>query len=394
MSKLIKAILILVFALSLCSLSSAQEEWGQAQMVWYVSGGVVYIANPSFYPDENFCFEMPSDGDYDYKIFYKTLADYGVPIEIPNDSINIESVNNFSPFVTYSGNKLYFSSDRQGGYGGYDIWVSVWDGSQWSTPENLGSAINSVENEFGPSLPLDESELYFYRSTSIWHSYNSAILKSDYIDGQWTEPVELPEPVNGDCGEWEPSISADGNKLYFSSLRLDIANNCFAYVTYRNEDTWTEPVPLNDNINQLIWCPWDSTYTGSVTSTAIDSNATSLLFTYMFLFSGCPDVQIRLSNLTLGIDDIKTIPEDVCITIYPNPFNAQTSIHFSLSKPSPVEVKIYDITGRLVQSLFTGNLNGGNHSLAWNAGNFPSGLYFASLKTSEFEEIKKLVLIK
>ena len=79
MSKLIKTVFITVLALSFFSSSSAQEEWGPAQVIWFVSGGVIYTANPSFYPDENFCFEAPSDGDYNYKIFFKTLADYGVP---------------------------------------------------------------------------------------------------------------------------------------------------------------------------------------------------------------------------------------------------------------------------------------------------------------------------
>ena len=393
MNKLTKAILVVVFTLSIFSSPSAQEDWGPAQEVWNVSGGVVYIANPSFYPDENFCFEVPSDGDYNYKILYKTLADYGVPDEIPNDSVNLDSADNFSPFITYNGEKLYFSSDRTGGCGGFDIWISEWDGNQWAVPVNLGPQINTSENEFGPSLPLDESELYFHRSTSIWHSYNSTIFKSNYIDGQWTEPIELPEPVNGDYGEWEPSISADGNKLYFSSLRPD-TNYIFAYVSYRNGNVWSEPEPLNDNINQLIWCYWDSTYTGSVTSTAIDISGTSLLFTYMFSASGCPEVQIRRSNLTVGIDDNNTIPEDINMSIYPNPFNAQTSICFSLSKPSPVELRIYDITGRLVESLFSGNLTAGNHSLTWNAKNVSSGFYFACLKISGFEDVEKLVLIK
>jgi len=79
---------------------------------------------------------------------------------------------------------------------------------------------------------------------------------------------------------------------------------------------------------------------------------------------------------------------------YPNPFNAQTTISFSLEKQSPVNISIYDITGRLVDVLISQTYKAGNHSLIWDAGNQPSGIYFARLSAGDAVSTNRMVLLK
>jgi len=78
----------------------------------------------------------------------------------------------------------------------------------------------------------------------------------------------------------------------------------------------------------------------------------------------------------------------------PNPFNAATRIGFALTNTGPVEITIWDLSGRLVDRLDLGRLEAGNHSVLWNGSGRPSGLYLAKLKAKDLTATQKLVLIR
>ncbi len=79
---------------------------------------------------------------------------------------------------------------------------------------------------------------------------------------------------------------------------------------------------------------------------------------------------------------------------YPNPFNPTTVIPFDIPKSDFVEIKIYDINGRLVLELLSEFKVAGTHEISFNAGSLASGIYFYQLKTDRFISTKKLTLIK
>lgn len=79
---------------------------------------------------------------------------------------------------------------------------------------------------------------------------------------------------------------------------------------------------------------------------------------------------------------------------YPNPFNPNTKIKFLIPKLTFVRLTIYDITGRKVDGLISDFKNAGEYEILWNASNFPSGIYFYKLETSEFSQTKKLLLLR
>ena len=79
---------------------------------------------------------------------------------------------------------------------------------------------------------------------------------------------------------------------------------------------------------------------------------------------------------------------------YPNPFNPTTNISFSLPKSSYVSLKVYDLVGREVKTLVDGNQQQGTYNIMYDAVNLPSGIYFYTLKTNEFTETKKMMLVK
>jgi type IX secretion system substrate protein len=80
---------------------------------------------------------------------------------------------------------------------------------------------------------------------------------------------------------------------------------------------------------------------------------------------------------------------------YPNPFNPKTTIEFSIPKSEFVELKIFDITGKEIQTLVSANMNTGTYQYYWQASeSVASGIYFYIIKAGEYTDTKKLVLIK
>jgi len=79
---------------------------------------------------------------------------------------------------------------------------------------------------------------------------------------------------------------------------------------------------------------------------------------------------------------------------YPNPFNPETNIEFKLPAESDVILAIFNIAGEEVARLLDTRLNAGRHSLAWNAEDMPSGIYFCRLQSAGYSGVRKMVLLK
>jgi len=96
----------------------------------------------------------------------------------------------------------------------------------------------------------------------------------------------------------------------------------------------------------------------------------------------------------------ETIPQvDVQLSNYPNPFNPETTISFNLSEVEKVKLEIFNIKGQKVKTLFNEQLSIGEHNVGWNgkdANNkqVSSGIYFYKLKSGEYQQIKKMMLLK
>jgi acyl-CoA thioesterase I len=104
-----------------------------------------------------------------------------------------------------------------------------------------------------------------------------------------------------------------------------------------------------------------------------------------------------VGTLPNGIEEFETsgIPLDIqLLPCYPNPFNPSTTISFSIPDKSYVSLKIFDVTGRDVATLVSGQLPAGLHSRQWDAVDMPSGVYFTRLQVGNTVETKKLVVVK
>jgi hypothetical protein len=78
---------------------------------------------------------------------------------------------------------------------------------------------------------------------------------------------------------------------------------------------------------------------------------------------------------------------------FPNPFNPATTIQYSLPSTQYVSLKIYDVLGRELTTLFGGTRQPGTYTVRWDAGGFSSGVYFYRLKAGNYVETKKMILL-
>jgi hypothetical protein len=160
--------------------------------------------------------------------------------------------------------ELYFSSQRPGGYGDYDIWVSTRPSvaDAWGPPVNLGAAVNSPYTELYPCLSSDGLILYFsdYYSGSprpggqgggdIWMT--TRVSRSD----PWTAPVNLGLPVNSAVLDMSPTVSADGLTLAFTCRdRVGGYGSWDIWMATRPsvQDPWGPPMNLGPAVNSGDW---------------------------------------------------------------------------------------------------------------------------------------------
>jgi len=130
------------------------------------------------------------------------------------------------PFISRDGKKFFMASDREGGLGGIDIWVSTRSrhDEPWGEPVNVGAPVNSEANDFCPTLARDGHTFYFVSTRDVKGSCGGGDIYVTRLrnDGYFDEPWNLGCTVNSEHNEFSPfpiPQSRTGPVLYFSSTR-------------------------------------------------------------------------------------------------------------------------------------------------------------------------------
>lgn len=153
-------------------------------------------------------------------IYTSTLQgdEWTKPVQL-NENINTPLFWEASGFLTTDGKKLYFTSNRPGGMGNMDIYVSEMERTgDWGVAENLGPVINTQGREDSPALDPDGSTLYF-SSDGHPNMGGMDIFKSELQDGKWQKPVNLGYPINSVEDDSFFALAGDRRSAYFSTLR-------------------------------------------------------------------------------------------------------------------------------------------------------------------------------
>ncbi len=128
--------------------------------------------------------------------------------------------NDRMPVLSRDGRRMYFASDRPGGFGGFDLWYSERDLSTglWARPVNLGENFNTLHNEISPKLSPGGKMLFF--SSDRPGGFGHYDLYVSRFDGySWDLPKNLGVPFNSERDDESLSLTEDGLWAYFTSDR-------------------------------------------------------------------------------------------------------------------------------------------------------------------------------
>jgi len=131
------------------------------------------------------------------------------------------------PALASNGHTLFFASDMPWGYGGMDIYASVFTNGNWSVARNLGATINTNGNEIFPFIQND-TILYFASDGHIGVG-GLDIFQSNFIDEKWTKPENLGYPVNSSRDDFGFIIDNKNKEGFFSSNRSNNTDKIYRF---------------------------------------------------------------------------------------------------------------------------------------------------------------------
>jgi OmpA-OmpF porin, OOP family len=168
-------------------------------------------------------------------------------------SSNINSsLNEGTCTISADGRKLIFTScvGRQS-YGSCDLYESVKIGNEWTKPVNLGPNVNSAEWESQPALSADGRTLYFVSDRRGGQGRRDIWVSRQDEKGEWTHAQNIGAPINTAFDEISPFIHANGRVLYFASKGQTGFGGYDIYLSELTESGWGEPRNLGRPINDF-----------------------------------------------------------------------------------------------------------------------------------------------
>ena len=208
-----------------------------------------------------------------------------------------------------------------------------------------------------------------YGVISLWSSVNGGTNWTN-ISGNLEENPD--GSGNGPSCRWVSSVSSNGVMTYYVATSVGL---------------WSTTT-LNGN--STVWAKEGSTSIGNVVCTMVKGRDVDGLVAVCTHGAG-----VYSASTVTVVEDERTSPDNYSLAQnYPNPFNPTTKIKFSVPKSSVVSLKVYDALGRLVTILVDEELSLGEYTAGFDAKNFSSGIYFYQLKTDNFVETKKMILLR
>ncbi|MBL4586924.1 MAG: PD40 domain-containing protein [Flavobacteriales bacterium] len=189
------------------------------------------------------------DYQEDFYVSNSNGTDWGAARNI-GAPINTDD-NEGAQTITADGSQLFFiGCNRRGGKGSCDIYFALREGRRWGKPQNLDSPVNTSKWESQPSISSDGKVLYFASNRPGGLGGSDIYVTHLAPNGEWTVPRNLGEQINTKFAEETPFIHPDGKTLYFTSDGHIGMGQKDIYVTRKDANgNWSEPKNLGYPIN-------------------------------------------------------------------------------------------------------------------------------------------------
>lgn len=183
-------------------------------------GDSINTAGPEYLPSltadvENLIYTVNNAGSEDFYLSHRVNGHWtkGVPLEAINTPRN-----EAAQCISADGRTLVFTADYgREGFGGYDLYIAEVRRRQWGKAVNLGAPVNTAGWESQPSLSSDGNTLIFASDRAGGQGGRDLWMSQRSSDGKWSIPVNLGPGINTPGHEQAPFLHADGQTLYFMS---------------------------------------------------------------------------------------------------------------------------------------------------------------------------------
>ncbi len=220
----------------------ADKQWGEVEQLPSTVNSASHDASIGLSPDGQKLFvyrnnDHASERSGDIYVTNIKGNEWSVPERMPNP-INTKGWEP-SASITPDEKVIYFSSTREGGFGGTDIYaVRLLPSGEWAEPVNLGEKINTEHDEDGPFIHPDGKTLYFssegHRTIGGFDIFKTVY---DEKENTWSTPENVGYPINTADNDVYYVLSADGLRAYFSSVREDSYGDADIYVAHLPEQS-------------------------------------------------------------------------------------------------------------------------------------------------------------
>lgn len=196
----------------------------------------------------NFMGELVGQEDF----FISVKDDYGSWSKIHNMGPPINTqMNEGAEAISYDGQYLFFTGCRRDdGLGRCDIYFSQKIGDTWGEPRNIGKPVNTIEWESQPCMAADGRTLYFVSNRYGGHGGKDIWMTRINDYGLWEEPVNLGDSINTPYDEMSPFIHEDNKTLYFSSDgHVGMGQQDIFVARKKPDGSWGKPENLGYPLN-------------------------------------------------------------------------------------------------------------------------------------------------
>lgn len=324
--------------------------------------------------------------------------------------LSIASNNNY----VYAGTgnySLYYSTNLGVSWTQYEFSISQRTVKSLAVNDNIvlaGLRDHGVyrSTNYGISWSITSLNSLNIYSLSIKPSYifagteNLGIFRSTNNGLNWNQTTLNNLRVN--------SIAADSNNIFAGTAGFGIfksTNNGLNWQQTVMNSEWIDALLLynnnilaGDNNNFYIslnnGLTWNTKNDGLPIVAGIQTISINNGFVFIGTFSN--GVYRRPLNEIIGIQLVSSaVPEDFRLEQnFPNPFNPTTNINFRIPLAGLTSIRIFNMLGRLIQTLFEEQLSPGSYKTEWNASQISSGIYIYRLESSSFSQSRKMILLK
>jgi hypothetical protein len=331
-----------------------------------VSGSVVHVV-------------WKDNRDGNFEIYYKRSTDGGLIWGADTRLTNNTASSGFTS-VAASGSVVHvvWQDNRDGNW---EIYYkrSTDGGVSWGADTRL---TNNPSNSELPSIAVYGSAVYV-----VWEDFrdgNSEIYYKRSTDTgiSWGADTRL---TNNTAFSEYSSVSLSGSVVHV--LWRDDRDGNYEIYYKRSTDagvSWGADIRLTNNTANSFY-----------PSVAVSGSVVHVVWTdhrdgnWEIYYKRDPTGNVGIQNISTEIPSAYSLSQN-----YPNPFNPETNIKFAIPKNGFVNIAIFDMLGKELETLVNEQLAPGTYETNWNASNYPSGVYFYKLSAGDISETKKMLLLK